>query len=1341
MTVSANALPMATSVGPLTLTTLGSASLRSSIEGAEGLGPGKPLALVTFLHGAPAQTASRDQLIELLWSDVDREKSRHTLRQTFWYIRRRLGIELFEHVGDTVRIAVPVASDRQAFLEALDADELESAIQHYAGDFFPGFAAPGGAAFEQWADVERTRCRSLYVGAVTRVVRDLLSKGRARDAMLLARRAVELVDNHQGAWRLLLEAAMAINDGISLTVELERVERWLAQHDIEPDAATLQLVKAARQGRAGTEPSTPGAQEPRTLATELVGREGAFADLVSAFEAAKRGVAGHVHIAAPAGLGKTRLLTGFAARLRSARARVVMVHASPGERALPYAFAAQIVSALVTQRGAAAISPDAASALVALAPAASSYLNAQPDKSTGDESLRRRSLALIELAESVAQDSALALLIDDVHWVDAQSLQMLSSLAGRLDGGSLLLVTAARPNDRLSDQTTPARRITLEPLSIDDVGALLMSVGRLPQESWSDRFVQVLHAASQGSPLLVLETLQLMLERGTIALSGDRWIAPDPDRLVGSIGVGQAMQQRIAALPASARDALLRLAVAGTAVSEATTGRLLAADGRESLPLLETRGFITRVGEAWQVAHDEIAAMAIALSSQPDRDRANQAHADLLEHDEQADQSVLLRAAQHRARANDSAALDRVFARVARRAHVTGEHAALRALAHEVLGASAEPARVEALISRLPRSVRHRRRRWALLTTLLVAVAALIFTVRPTTSMPTSDVVMTMLVRDDHGAAFASLPVMLAELTRSEPLDVVPTTAPFSTSVLDSNTVYDALASGDFIGSTLTAAVASNGTDLVQLSPQGRVRALTTAAHDQTGAIVSPDGQRVAYLSGEWHPAQRGEIMLMDSVGLPARRMTNTDAAERSLAWSRDGSRIAFVRSHSSERPAELCWMLVNGQRESCRLLPSDYIPAYVLAWSGDNQVLMIARRRPQLSNVLMLVDFASSAVTPVDSSGSDYAADPQARVVSCSCLVSGYAEPVTAVFSPNTPLSKRVIFRDGKPLAPGSVPMRFWGHSRDYLDTLRIVESGPMYVGQVVTLTVRGADAAGRRRAVPSLFTWRSLDTTIAIIDTSGTATMRRSGVARLVVDLGGWRADTVRLTIREPSHVVTLRETWAPGWNERWMLVGDPLASAAGAPATLRVNGDEHLDSGVGSHASVVPTNGAGMEARVRLPITIGQWQWLNVALDPIASDDVVRRWPAGNEQSGLQSLTGERSHRSCSVRIPPEEGGQYIDLLALDVAGHAVPVTRTPRVADGEWHTLVLQLFSDGRCALAIDGILVARSKHAAQIDRPLRVWISGQSVGTKLEVGSVTAWTGVRADITWTTPGRR
>ena len=51
--------------------------------------------------------------------------------------------------------------------------------------------------------------------------------------------------------------------------------------------------------------------------------------------------------------------------------------------------------------------------MVALAPAASSYLNAQPDKSTGDESLRRRSLALIELVGSVAQDSALALLIDD----------------------------------------------------------------------------------------------------------------------------------------------------------------------------------------------------------------------------------------------------------------------------------------------------------------------------------------------------------------------------------------------------------------------------------------------------------------------------------------------------------------------------------------------------------------------------------------------------------------------------------------------------------------------------------------------------------------------------------------------------------------------------------------------------------------------------------------------------------------------------------------------------------------------------------------------------------------
>jgi len=84
-------LPPSVDPTALRLELLGDASLATAAKGdARGVGltAGKPLALLAFLHCAPAHSASREQLLELLWSDAEPEAGRHTLRQTLWYIGR-----------------------------------------------------------------------------------------------------------------------------------------------------------------------------------------------------------------------------------------------------------------------------------------------------------------------------------------------------------------------------------------------------------------------------------------------------------------------------------------------------------------------------------------------------------------------------------------------------------------------------------------------------------------------------------------------------------------------------------------------------------------------------------------------------------------------------------------------------------------------------------------------------------------------------------------------------------------------------------------------------------------------------------------------------------------------------------------------------------------------------------------------------------------------------------------------------------------------------------------------------------------------------------------------------
>ncbi len=1329
----------------LVLRLLGDIALRSTDEQvASGvLSSGKPLALLAYLQCIPGQIVSREQLLELLWSDTSPERGRHTLRQTFWYIRRKLDADPFSVVGDNVRLAIVISSDRNAFLAALDADDPDTAVRLYTGDFFPDFAAPGGAAFEQWADLERSRLRALFLGAASRVVRDRLAKGRARDAIAVARRVHDLAPRQQAAWRLLLESYLADDDIIGATVELERLERWLADEELEPEPATAQLIKTARSGRSNgsANQSTPAEPtEAAGLRAELVGRETEFSALMAALEAAKRGQARHVHISAAAGHGKTRLLEGFAARLRSTRIRVVAVRATPAERSLPYAFAAQLVSALVSLRGASAVSPDTARTLVALAPASSSYLNAEPDKATGDEALRRRSLALSELVSTIAHDAPLVLLVDDVHWMDAQSRTVLASFATRLANASVLLVTAARTNDRWAEETASAQRITLEPLSPDDVGALVMSIGRLPAEPWADAFVRSLHRSSKGSPLLVLETLQLVMEREQLQLSDGLWSTTDADALIATLGSGRAMQQRLSALPAAAREALLRLAVAGIGLDDDTLPHVLPSDSRDALSLLETRGLVAHTDDSWRVAHDEIAAIAVEMAPDADRVRAHEAMATYLERSAREDVSMLLRAAWHRARANDAPALDRVFARVVRSAHLSGEHAAIRSLGREVLGPTAETAEIDRLVGRLPWRVRSRRGNWlgaaALVVSFAMLMAAFIVSRGPDATEAPS--LLTIDMTDGDSTVYLAIPDVTGDLANDEPIDLLPVARPVTGRALDSIGVSARLPNGDLVGDGIFLPDAEQGMDVFRITPDGRSTRLLSGRHDQASAQLSPDGKKLAYATGALHPEQRAELAVYDIASMRSTRITTNDERDFSQMWSIEGTRLGYLRSPVKRGVAKACWSSADGLTEQCASLPDSLVPTSLAGWVSDAELLIEADNVESEHKTLVRLDLATKRWRVVDQSGASYRASPSGRAVVCTCEVKGYGDDVMAVFSPESPERKRVLRFRANPLRRMGGRYFVWSPSTVGLSTIMAARPDTVAPNSQTQLRITGFDAASRARSVP-VTSWRSLDTSVATVDDSGTLRTRKAGRAVVVASAGGVLTDTIAITVKDRPVDIVFREDWKRTPTTQWAKYGDPPPEIVGG--TLRVNGDYYLTSGVASRAAVPVSSGGGVQMRVRLPLSEPQWQSIAVRLDYLAPSDSAALFSPSRERLMTSNWQPTGGPHSCSFHAPRQEGGEFMGVSAFMTANRGVPISRrAPNVADSAWHTVALQIFSDGRCALALDGAPVAISRNTLPVDRPLHVMIDGRSVKTTVEVGALETWSGVRGDIDWSRLGR-
>lgn len=134
---------------PYRLTTLGSVDLQDA-EGARVLSilaQPKRLALLTYLavegRNGPV---TRDAACALFWPHLDQERARSNLRNGLYFLRRSLGADLVDAIGDEQLILV------EGLVECDAAIALVSGVQPSAGpDFLPGFHVSGtGPEFDRW---------------------------------------------------------------------------------------------------------------------------------------------------------------------------------------------------------------------------------------------------------------------------------------------------------------------------------------------------------------------------------------------------------------------------------------------------------------------------------------------------------------------------------------------------------------------------------------------------------------------------------------------------------------------------------------------------------------------------------------------------------------------------------------------------------------------------------------------------------------------------------------------------------------------------------------------------------------------------------------------------------------------------------------------------------------------------------------------------------------------------------------------------------------------------------------------------------------------------------------
>ncbi|WP_262401998.1 BTAD domain-containing putative transcriptional regulator [Actinomadura sp. CNU-125] len=320
-------------------------------------------------------------------------------------------------------------------------------------------------ADDEWARAEIVRLDGLRTAARERHVADLLRAGDAAGAVSEAELLTRDEPLREEGWRLLALALRGAGRQADALAALREARAMLADElGLDPGPALADTETAILRGRADAldvpAPAPPPAPEPAPEPEPFFGRDDELAALTGL---ADRGDLRVALVTGEAGLGKTALLDRLSDDLER-RGRLVVTGRCPESDGAPAAWAwTEALTALARHVPA----PDDVAPLLRDASAAG------PRDTTGGRFRLHR--AVWTWLADAERRRPLAVMLDDLHWADAETLALLAAVSG---DGPLLVVAAFRAEET-GARLTEALAV-LAPVAAAAAAARAARTGRRP---------------------------------------------------------------------------------------------------------------------------------------------------------------------------------------------------------------------------------------------------------------------------------------------------------------------------------------------------------------------------------------------------------------------------------------------------------------------------------------------------------------------------------------------------------------------------------------------------------------------------------------------------------------------------------------------------------------------------------------------------------------------------------------------------------------------------------------------------------------------------------------------
>ncbi|PZM08596.1 AAA family ATPase [Rhizobium tubonense] len=387
---------------------------------------------------------------------------------------------------------------------------------------------------------------------------------------------------------------------------------------------------------------------------KLYGREPAIASLVGAYtRVATTGTPELMMICGYSGIGKSSIVNEMHRVLLPSRSLFALGKFDQQKRDIPYATVAQAFQRLI--RGLLSKSEDElqgwrralqeamgaqAQLLVELMPELKLIVGEQhpaPDLPLQQAQQAFQNALRRFVGVFATEEHPLTLFLDDLHWADTASLDLLEDLMTHSELRHLLLIGAYReteidPTHLLVRKLEAIRGVGLEieqivlgPLSLNHLEEFVADALRCARAR-AGPLARILHDKTAGNPFFVKQFLSALGDEDLVTFDPikGRW-SWDPDRIRGkeyTENVVELMVGKLAQLPLETQGALQQLACLGTSATTAMLSTVLSlpeAGVHAALWEAARRDFIERNDSSYRFIHDRVLEAAYSLVPQERR--------------------------------------------------------------------------------------------------------------------------------------------------------------------------------------------------------------------------------------------------------------------------------------------------------------------------------------------------------------------------------------------------------------------------------------------------------------------------------------------------------------------------------------------------------------------------------------------------------------------------------------------------------------------------------------------------------------------------------------------------